>query len=163
MWQHLKDNGIDPGEHKLIHAVMGVTDGRACFPVTDKPNEGYGAEADFSGHKSGSEAGNFEQVSCLTLTTLLGKLPPVDLLHCDIQGAEFDVMQAGADAMTRRVRRTVIGTHGREIEANLMDLFGDLGWTLENETACEIQLNTPGRPKLDKDGYQVWSNPAWRP
>lgn len=99
-----------------------------------------------------------EEVPSLSLATLLADLPRVDILHCDIQGMEADLFEAGRAITDQRVRRVVIGTHGRAVEARLLDLFADMGWTLEDETVCRM-IQSAGRNHLVADGTQVWRNP----
>src|SRR6516162_5980643 len=157
MKQHLSDNGLDPDAHRLIHGVVGAADGIARFPKLVDPQINYGAEARFKGGEAESDT---EEVQCLSLTTLLASLPIVDLIHCDIQGAEGVVLAAARDILGSRVRRIVIGTHSRRIEDDLMDLFSDLGWWLEHESACRRLQQSSGKLTLYEDGTQVWRNPA---
>jgi FkbM family methyltransferase len=164
MQQHFRDNGLDPAAHLLLHAVAGNTDGTAGFPILCDPRTEWGAKADFHAAEKSDAAAFFEEVPCISIETILKQLPPVDLIHCDIQGAEYEVMKAAAATLQSRVRRVVIGTHSRQIEADLLALFGNLGWTLEAECACRIDQPAPqGLPVLSKDGYQVWSNPLYSP
>jgi hypothetical protein len=99
-----------------------------------------------------------EDVPSLSLATLLADVPRVDILHCDIQGMEAAVFEAGREIVDQRVRRVVIGTHSRDIEARLLDLFAAMGWDLEDETACRL-VAARNAMHLVVDGNQVWSNP----
>ena len=90
-----------------------------------------------------------------SLRTLAADLPPIDLLHIDIQGDEFDVLAAAPEVLTARVRRMCIGTHGREIEGRLLELLPDLGFRLRQERACVYGLGGR-RPTLIEDGFQHW-------
>jgi FkbM family methyltransferase len=157
MTQHFRDNGLNPDAHRLIHGVVGAADGIAQFPKLADPQINYGAEARFHGVEAESET---EEVRCLSLETLLTSMPIVDLVHCDIQGAEGVVLPAARDTVSSRVRRIVIGTHSRRIEDDLMELFGDLGWWLEHESACRRLQHSSGKLTLYEDGTQVWRNPA---
>ena len=157
MKQHFRDNGLEPDAHRLIHGVVGTADGIARFPKLADPHINYGAEARFD---DGNAESDTEEVRCLSLETLLTSLPIVDLIHCDIQGAEGVVLAAARDTLGSRVRRIVIGTHSRRIEDDLMDLFGDLGWWLEHESACRRVQQSSGKLTLYEDGTQVWRNPA---
>jgi FkbM family methyltransferase len=156
MQQHFRDNSLDPDAHRLIHGVVGVRDGVAGFPKAADPRNDYGSVADYSAAAAGAEG--FEYVPCIALTTLLGQLPPVDLIHCDVQGAEHDVLISAQSALEARVRRVVVGTHARRIEVDLLDFFAALGWKLEDEGVCR-QLQTTDGFRLVQDGYQVWVNP----
>lgn len=153
--QHFRDNGIDPAAHDLLHAVVGVEDGVARFPKLDVPSADWGAQASYG---DGHASEQFDEVPSVSIATLLSKLPPVDLLHCDVQGAEGDVLTAAADVLSSRVRRIVVGTHGRAIEDRLMASFGANGWVLEHESPCRFIQGPTGAMLLVADGTQVWRN-----
>jgi FkbM family methyltransferase len=156
MQQHFRDNGLDPDAHLLIHGVVGAHDGIAKFPKSADPRNDYGSEADYQAAGSASQA--FDEVRCVALTSLLSDLPPVDLIHCDVQGAEHEVLTAAQAALEARVRRVVVGTHSRRIEADLLSFFAGLGWKLEDENPCGF-IQSGGALNLVRDGFQVWSNP----
>ncbi len=158
MRRHFIDNGIDPAAHRLIHGVIGVADGVAHFPKLAQPNNNYGSEADYQ--PSGA-AVEMEQVPSISLQTLLADLPVVDILHCDIQGMEAEVFRAGQAVVDARVRRVVIGTHSRKVEAELLDIFAGLHWVLEAETVCKLVQSATGAMCLVIDGTQVWRNPRF--
>lgn len=161
MRQHFIDNGLDPDAHRLIHGVVGTRDGEARFPKLNNPSFEWGTPADFD---ENATSGAFEAVACIALTTLIHEFPYVDLIHCDIQGHEVDVLVAAKDALQFNVRRVVIGTHGRHIEADLIDFFLACGWRLEDEGACTlVQPADKGPFELVRDGYQVWANPRFEP
>lgn len=155
MLSHLADNGLDSAAHQIIHAVAGSHDGVAYFPKLPDPSADWGAEAKFDAQASTQE---MEEVPCVSLRTLLDRVPVLDLLHCDVQGAEADVLEAAIDAVDQRVRRICIGTHGRAVEAALLDLIARHGWVLEVEKPCGLQQQD-GKMVLIADGVQVWRNP----
>jgi len=168
MLQHFRDNGLDPAKHNLLHAVVGVEDGVAHFPRLDVPSADWGAEARYGAggsperHLAADSASQmvktFDEVPCVSITTLLATLPPVDLLHCDIQGAEGEVLPAAVEVLSQRVRRIIVGTHGRAIEERLMAAFGANGWILEHESPCRFNQGANGTMVLTGDGTQVWRN-----
>ena len=153
--QHFRDNGIDPAAYTLLHAVVGVEDGMARFPKLDVPSADWGAHASYGG---GQATEQFDEVPSVSIATLLSKLPPVDLLHCDVQGAEADVLTAAAGVLSDRVRRIVVGTHSRTIEDRLMTAFSADGWMLEHESPCRFMQGATGALHLLNDGTQVWRN-----
>ena len=158
MLQHFRDNGLDPNAHVLIRGVVGARDGTAHFPKLTAPSDEWGAIADYSNSPAAGTA--FEEVRCVALTTLVDQLPPVDLIHCDLQGSEYDVLTAARATLSARVRRVVVGTHSRRIEADLLDFFAGLDWRLEDEGVCRlVQHGGRGALGLVRDGYQVWVNP----
>jgi FkbM family methyltransferase len=40
---HFADNGLDPEQHTLHHAIVGAVDGEAHFPILTSPSENYGS------------------------------------------------------------------------------------------------------------------------
>jgi FkbM family methyltransferase len=159
MRRNLSDNNVDPSSCTLIHGVVGAEDGIAYFPVLSEPNNVYGSQATHGGEGT-SGANEMEAVPSISLGTLLADHSRVDLIHCDIQGAEGEVLTAGRDVLNARVRRIVVGTHGRAIEKELMDLFSGMGWVLEADTACRFLQVGDRSLVLQVDGVQVWQNPA---
>jgi len=87
-------------------------------------------------------------------------MPETDLLHADLQGEEAAVLPAAMAALSARVRRVVVGTHGRGIEEVLLRAFGEAGWELEADAPCAYaQSDGDSRPALSRDGTQAWRNP----
>jgi len=156
MRTHMADNGFDPASHQIVHAVVGSRDVVAYFPKLPDPSGDWGAQANYDAERP--DENEMEEVACLSLHTLLGRMPVVDFLHCDVQGAEAEVIEAAIESVNQRVRRTCIGTHSRGIEAKLLDLMTAQGWVLEHEKAC--RFNQDGtKLVLTADGVQVWRNP----
>jgi hypothetical protein len=81
----------------------------------------------------------------------------VDLIHFDIQGAEFEVVAGSVDQLSAKVKWMVIGTHSRSIEGRLIYLLLQSNWSLENEQPCRCSYTT-GRSQIFIDGTQVWRN-----
>lgn len=182
--QHLLDNGIDPGEHRLVAAAVAARDGRVRFQQGDPAAwYGQGIERDDPAAKesgpasrlirwSRNSAGNVRararghravrRVRAVSLTTLLRPLELVDLVDADLQGAEADVFEAARDVLQARVRRVHVGTHGPEIEERLRRLFRGLGWECRFDYPGGGEVDTPWGPVLFEDGAQSWVNPALR-
>ena len=134
--QHLRDNGLDPDAHVLMHAVVDCSDGIARFPRLADARADYGAHAVFDA--ASVQPDGWIETKSVTIATLLEDEPIVDLLHCDIQGAEADVVAQSILLLGQRVRRLIIGTHSRQIEARLFTSLGEAGWILEHEQPCLI-------------------------
>ncbi len=158
MGQHFRDNGLSPDAHRIIHGVVGAHDGKARFPKLSDPSGEWGAVAMYEGTPQNNDD---EEVECIALSTLLQDLPPVNLIHCDVQGSEVEVLTSAHATLTQRVRRVVVGTHARRIEADLLDFFAGAGWQLEEEGVCSLVQSDAGPLNLVRDGYQVWSNPQF--
>jgi FkbM family methyltransferase len=162
-------NKIGPDAGKGIHGVVGVTDGEAFFPKANDASRVYGGAAAFS--EADRKAGAFaefvasqsnlveevERLPCYSLATLMQDFDHVDLIHCDIQGAELEVLNSSIDHLSAKVKRIVIGTHSFEIERNLACLFPKAHWKLEAMNAC-LMTEQNGRATVIRDGVQVWRN-----
>jgi hypothetical protein len=99
------------------------------------------------------------RVPAYSLATLLAPFDRLDLLHLDIQGAEADVLSAARSVLSHKVRRLVVGTHGRDIEQRLLVGLSSDGWRLEADEACRFH-HAGGQLSLAIDGCQVWWNPV---
>jgi FkbM family methyltransferase len=162
--QHFADNDLLPDDHIIMHAAVGTYDGVARFPRLHDPVLEWSAEALYEGaaHTAGrieQTSLNYDEIPCVSVPTLLSRMPPVDVIHMDIQGSERDVVRESIGALSAGVRRLVIGTHGRDIEADLLGILATAGWVLEVETRCML-VQRGQRFDLFRDGVQVWRNPA---
>lgn len=149
---HIQDNDIDLNRCRLLHGVVGTSDGVVRFPKV--PIEDYSASLDLVK----DHAGEFEEVPSFTVASLLKDEPIVDIAHFDIQGHEVDAIHASIEVMNDRMRRVVVGTHSRVIESELFDLFHAAGWRLEMEIGCMLR-EVEGVPTMVQDGAQLWMNP----
>jgi FkbM family methyltransferase len=148
---HCRDNEVDA---TLVNAAVAARSGAVDFAV-GSPASWYGqAIADGTWDPEGVET-----VEAVTLSDLLGRVTDrVDLIHCDIQGAEAEVFEEAAPAVDASVRRVHIGTHRPETERRLRDLFGALGWTKQNDYSVGSSSQTPWGPMTFQDGVQTWLN-----
>lgn len=103
-------------------------------------------------------------VQAVPLDCVLALFPKhvvIDLLHIDIQGTERTALPAAITSMTERVKRVMVGTHSRQIEGELIELFSRAGWELVAEEPCEF-VPRPEAPRVEgwicKDGSQYWIN-----
>ena len=158
MRQHFIDNDLNPDNHALLHAAVGVKAGRARWPRVD-PRNTYGSRPIFA--SDGNTSQTFE-IPVFSISDLLYRRSRWDLVHVDVQGDEVVLCEAGLGALTERVRRLVIGTHSRMIEGLLINLLLRAGWVLENEKPVifDFQVSAPNVEALTRiDGTQVWRNP----
>jgi len=178
MLEHFAVNGLDPKQHTLLHGVVGTADGVAEFPILPDPAADWGARAITGsaaqrlvrrGYRAfratgralvkGSPGRPFatEKVPCFSLPTVLRPFEMVDLLHVDIQGDEFEVLTSALGVLEQKVKRLVIGTHGRAIEQKLIDRLARQSWVLEAQESC-LYRQCGSRTELFRDGCQVWRN-----
>jgi FkbM family methyltransferase len=147
---HCADNGVDA---TLIHAAVASTRGTVEFAVGE-PASWYGqAIADGSWSPE-----RVDTVAAVTLSDLLRPLVSVDLIHCDIQGAEAEVFEEAAQSLDAQVKRVHVGTHGAAAEQRVRDLFSSLRWKKLNDYACGTSVETPFGAMGFQDGVQTWLN-----
>ena len=154
MVQHVAANGLDSKNFQLIEAAVTRSDGKVGFLV------GETEQGDPRTHY-GQHIGGPHTVDAISLRSLLELFPVVDLIDLDVQGAGFEVLEAAAEALDRKVKRIHIGTHGRNIEAALRSLFGRLGWRCRNLFPCHSSVDTEWGPISFQDGVQTWLNPTF--
>jgi len=174
------DNGLSVTDHRLIDAAVSDTPGTALFYVaspdaeSSQPREWYGqclvkdyeavAEVVESSHggravavlKSGWRG---VEVSRITLNDILREHQLVDLIHMDVQGQELPAIRASIDLLDSRAKYLHIGTHSREIETELREIFGRHGWTCRADWPGNREQHTPFGTIVLEDGIQSWSNP----
>jgi FkbM family methyltransferase len=129
MHDHLRQNGINPAEHRLIHAAVSDRDGEALYQPEKDMRLDYGQHV-IKRRTSGSRQGSSEPflVPCIALSGLLRDFESVDLIHIDIQGEELRAITEGLDELCSRVRRLVVATHSRRIHRELRSLMVHAGW-----------------------------------
>ena len=104
MRQHFSDNGLNPDAHTLLNAAAAGWAGTVSFPVNENPDDDYGTSI-----ASAARAARTITVPAHTLPDLLGRFSgPVDFLHVDIQGAEYEALPSAMDAMTAQVRSVMM-------------------------------------------------------
>jgi FkbM family methyltransferase len=157
--QHFRDNWLDPADHAIVHGAAAAADGEVGFPLVESPAADYQAATAAEAQRSGGSVRATVLVPAYSLTTLLARYDRLDLLHVDIQGAEAEVLSAAQAVLAAKVRRLVVGTHGRDIEQRLLRDLSSEGWRLEADEACRFH-HAGGQLSLAIDGCQVWRNPT---
>jgi FkbM family methyltransferase len=148
--RHLRENGLE-GCAEIIHGVAADQNGINQFPKLREP------AVQWSGRAGDDAEGELVETPAYTLERLIGDRF-FDLIHIDVQGDEHDVLMASLASIGAKVRRLVVGTHGRAIESQLLALLSKSGWNLEHEQPCALNVDRPlGMGPID--GCQVWLNP----
>jgi FkbM family methyltransferase len=150
--QHMTDNGFDPKDHLIFGGIAGPSDTFAYFPVIDAAGN-WSGEAVYDKPPKG----DYYKLPAISLRTLMKDEAVVDLIHFDIQGAEFDVVAGSVSELCAKAKWMVIGTHSRSIEGKLIDLLLQANWSLENEQPSRCTY-TNGCSHIFIDGTQVWRN-----
>jgi FkbM family methyltransferase len=159
MLTHFRDNGLDPGSHELLVGAVGDKHGVVRFPRLPDPAADWGAtELTLKNgtlvDKLGRRFDEFDEIPCYTIEDLVGRFSTVDLLHVDIQGAEGSAIPVAMPTLSERVRRTVVGTHGLQLDRVISESFRAAGWVIEAQRPSVL---TAGGALL-RDGVQVWRN-----
>jgi hypothetical protein len=102
-----------------------------------------------------------ENVYGIGLGHILDAIPIIDLLHVDLQGSEFVILEKFIDALEKKVKFIGLGTHSRYIEGNFQEMLLLRNWSLLIDQPSESNF-LGARPSLEgftlKDGYQFWAN-----
>lgn len=153
---HFRDNGLNPDDYHMLHGAASADGGNLRFPVVEHPDVNYGASL--------SEAKAdipYIEVPSFTIQDIIGRFSgPLDFMHVDIQGAEYDLLPQGMEELKTSVKSIMIGTHhANEKHDKLAEFFRENGW-IEVLNFERNALNpTPyGDIKFD-DGFLLFSNP----
>jgi FkbM family methyltransferase len=171
MTRHFLDNGLDPADHVLMQAAVGLERGRARWPkIADAAND-WGsrpARVDENGTNAqdasylGALLNDFIEVEVIPAREILELEDRWDLVHVDVQGWERLICEDALTQLNERVAYLVVGTHSRKLDGDLVDLFHRQGWMLEHEKPSRFTF-APGVAVLESmneaDGTQVWRNP----
>ncbi len=156
MFRHFVANQLhDKGVHLLHGAVAGEA-GNVRFPVLDDPSEDYGASLMNVG--GGRE---FVEVEAYTIASLIDRLSgPIDFLHVDIQGVEYDVIPPIMSLLRERVKSIMIGTHtSLEKHHEMTELFRAGGWRERMNYPRGELCETPYGAVQFGDGLVAVENP----
>jgi FkbM family methyltransferase len=166
--------GLDPGTNIVRHAVASAKDGLALFPIVNAKVDFGASIASFAEREDDLKANihvtdearlhremgrdgaplEFQKVEALSIASILAPFSRVDFLHCDIQGAELDVVAAGIVALDEKVALCCIETHHSNIDYILGRIFWWHGWF----PLCLVpaEMSTDGH--LRTDGHLIVGN-----
>ena len=157
----LNDNGITEKEFVLSQGIVGKAESVALFPSI-KSGINWGGAAIFNPTSQqlseAVDSGKYVRMPVVDIDALIKDEKRLDFMHVDIQGAELGLLTELFDLLCKKVRYIVIGTHSKQIEGGLFDLFtSNNAWKLEMERPAIFKL-TDGRPVVQVDGVQAWRN-----
>lgn len=154
--QHLRENSIDGPDVLVVYGAMADRPGTIRFPKINNPDEDYGASTRASSDE-------YVEVPALTLTDVLGRFSgPVDFVHIDIQGSEYDVIPAAMSLLRDMVKTVMVGTHISLDKHNwIARHFRNHGWreiyNFERNGVCDTEF---GQVKFG-DGFILFENPGF--
>jgi FkbM family methyltransferase len=85
----------------VTHGLVGKRTGTARLNIAREDNQ------NFVGQPDGSGAGGTLEVRYVDLAALVGDAPVIDLIKCDIEGSEFDLIESYPDLLARTTRLVV--------------------------------------------------------
>lgn len=158
MKDHFLDNKLNPAKYHLIHGAVAPHSSRLRFPKLDNPDEDYGASLN-----AVSTNGEYVDVQGYPLTDLLDRFTgPVDFIHMDIQGAEYDVIPGAMKLLKSQVKAMMVGTHtSLEKHNDLHQMFLDYGWKPVIVFPRNGEVETEFGKVTFGDGFIFYSNPLY--
>jgi len=158
---HFEHNGIDPTQHRILHAAVSDRDGTAWFRPEENAWLDYGQTViDRSGEGASARASRgLVAVPAIALDRLLDETGEVDLLHADLQGEEGRALGSAVDPLSRRVGRIVCATHSRRIHRELRERFQHAGWRIVDDYRCRKRERTRLGDVQFLDGLLTLVNP----
>ena len=156
----LKENGFSEDEYKIVHGVADSENGIALFPIVSTPGASWGSAPILNANSNqiaeAEAAGGYAAIESFSIDSITsGEI--LDLLHIDIQGGEEQLIRKSIDIINQFVRYILVGTHSRAIEAAILDIMLDNGWTLELERPA-INTIVDGKPFIAVDGVLFLKN-----
>jgi FkbM family methyltransferase len=156
--EHFADNDVEvgPGVH-LLRGAISEQSGTIRFPRINNPDEDYGAST-----RALRPDGEFVEVPAFSLADVLARFSgPLDLMHVDVQGAEYSALPPAMALLKRQVRAIMVGTHiadARHFE--LARTFTDAGWLeVMNYPRNQAVATEFGEVQFG-DGFLFFRNPA---
>lgn len=175
--QFFTAHALPKNSYELIRAAIDTKKGSCFFDMGD-PNGWYGQSINknhwslrqkllfkwqsFFTKSNPSLHKYTKKVPTITLNSLLKKFERIDLIDMDVQGVEFDIINASIDLLSKKVKRLHIGTHSEEIDQNLLSLLSKEGWENIHSYPVFTKKMTPYGLIEFNDGIQSWINPKLR-
>lgn len=157
----LSDNGITDKEFVVSQGIAGKAGSVALFPSIES-GINWGGTAIFNPNEQllneAVGSGKYVHMPVVDIEALIKDETRLDFMHVDIQGAELGLLTEIYDLLCEKVRYIFIGTHSKQIEGGLFELFmTNNTWKLEMERPAIFEL-IDGRPVVKVDGVQAWRN-----
>lgn len=164
--QALQENGFKDSEYSIHHGIAGKQEGYALFPIQEQSGVAWGLEARFDVPEYEMDellrTGRYQRLKLIPLSSLLPDgCDRIDLLHVDIQGAEIPLLPSSIPFLNDKVVMVLVGTHSKQIEADLFESFLAADWVLEVERPAVLAVGRKVQTLVD--GVQLWRNPRFFP
>ena len=100
-----------------------------------------------------------EIVSAVTVSDVVSPHDVVDFLEIDIQWSEYFALPPAFELLNDKVRWIHLGTHGSDVHAIMVKLFGFHGWDIHVDLAPGTEFIAPGGTFATMDGVLSLRNP----
>lgn len=152
---HFAENGLLSETFRFLRGAVAGQSGTIRFPRIANPDEDYGAST-----RTVRAGSDFVEVPAFTIADVLARFSgPVDFMHVDIQGAEYDALPPAMSLLKQSVRAIMVGTHlSIERHEQLARQFADAGWLeVMNFPRNETVATEFGEVKFG-DGFLYYRN-----
>jgi len=118
--RHLELNQVT--NCSVFDVAISSSDGQANFDIGPNPCRGHLT----------TERQTALTVLTVTLDSLVGsgKLPPPNVMKCDIEGGEYDALTGARDTLAKYLPNIFLATHGPEVHVQCCKLLTSLGYKL---------------------------------
>lgn len=160
MQQHFAVNGLMSDDVHLLHGAVSAEGGEVRFPVIENPEEDYGASLRTAGDGRDTIA-----VPAFSIADIAARFSgPIDFVHVDIQGSEYETIPASMDVLKECVKMIMVGTHlSLERHEGMRELFASHGWELRMNYPRMAECETPQGKIQFGDGVLAFFNSRFPP
>ena len=141
MKEHLRNNGADPDEHRILHGAVSDMDGVAVYLPDTEADFGQRVQQRRAGTGARQDGAGI-RVPCWSLESLLKEHLRVSLIHCDIQGEEGRVFRPAVELVKSKVERLLISTHSNSIHRDLRRRFRAAGFATVYDFPVRSRVRT---------------------
>lgn len=154
IWQALEENGVPASAVEVILGAAVSSSRMLRFPKLTDPSSDYGASIY-------ARTEEFVDVQGYSVAELLERFDrPVDFLHVDIQGAEYEALGSAMAALKKRCKRILIGTHSSDAQHDALHVsFVEDGWRPVLVAPRKSQADIGYGPIPTGDGVLAYENP----
>jgi len=158
MQQHFERNGMTGDSFKALEGAISAEEGVLRFPdiEEDQKSVDYGASV-----RVGKGLEKFIEVKAISMESIIAEFSgSIDFVHMDIQGEEYEVLDASIDTVNTHVKSIMVGTHiSNDRHDGLIDFF-------YSQDCWDPYMIYPRNEKVHTeygeiqlaDGFQYWVN-----
>jgi FkbM family methyltransferase len=150
----------------VVNAAIWNTFSTLTFPVVGDHDMGGAVSSSKSRSQIDYRGVDIEhtEVPTCTLRSIGDIVSRIDLLHIDVQGSEFELIEDSVEMIEEFVTYVLVGTHSRLIEGRLQELLLSRGWSLLIDEPSGSSF-IGAKPSLagftNRDGVQLWNVPSY--